>query len=211
MPLYATFPCCACKPEDGSTTHGFSYTIANNMCKIGELNLGIDIILQSLFFYVNPNFDDEEFIENMLKVEIKHLNLKETTMVLSIIHLLENMLKTDNPTKININLPNSSDNISSFLIEQLNDILEHHNQMLECPFHIIVGNTTFQKLVLNILLFAVNYLTQCIEKLDKYDKTQMFYIVVKTVHNFLWEKNIATWISHSIQETHPFGRYEFAS
>ena len=204
MSMYTTFPCCACKKQD-SVMHGFNHAVTNNMCKIGEVNLGLDIILKSMFFYINPDFSDKNFIEK-IQVDIKQLTLNETTMILSIIQLLKIMILAYDPSKINMDLIKCLSDVSPYLIKQMNKILEDLNRISESPSDIIAGNTTFQKLVLDILLFTVNYLSQCIHTLNA-DKVQIFHIIVETVHNFLWQKNIASWIAHSIQVTNPFGKF----
>ena len=130
---------------------------------------------------------------------------RESTMTRSIYRLLKQHY-TEDPSDVDIDSVNNLDDIASALTKKLDKIVEIHNKIAQNTYKIINGNGTFQKLVLDILLFAVKFMSKCMNDLKDVDGLKIFNIVFDTVDKFMYDRNITSWIVHTIQVMNPFGK-----
>ena len=222
MSKFSQYPCCACMINDGSVLDSgemiFHSSVFQNICKLGEVDIKrmIQSSLQLISFQINPKLVNFTFIQGTMiskgsrkgthyTLDGENLAQRESTMNRCIYNLLKE-LYAQNPSDIDIDNVHNLEDIGSVLTKELDEILEVHNRVAENPYKIINGNGTFQKLVLDILLFAAKFMSRCINDLKDIDKLKIFNIVVETVDKFMFDRNITSWIVHSIQVMDPFGK-----
>ena len=201
MASFKTFPCCVCRQTENTSWDA----IFANVCKTAQVQFKrlLEHILEKAIYHIDPKLRVFGFADDWMYT--RNLTNRELNMRHSLIKLLKKYLDASK-----VDAAKSLNGIPFVLHRNLEKILENHNKISKDPFEILCGKASYQRLVVDCLLFSAKFTNACMKKFEN-EMWHVFEKVINVVEEFFTEKNIVGWIEHCIQLMDPFGAEDIES